>query len=160
LRLGIARLDIGRRGVGRRGVGRFSVDALAVGALVAGGALAIAIGLVPVASAQNTSGQAAPTRVESGRTGTAGHASDPQRGAAVFDHWCAPCHAPGPGHPGTQSLEIKYSGSLPAVLEEREDLTPPVVKTFVRQGILSMAPFRKTEITDAELEDLAAYLSK
>jgi mono/diheme cytochrome c family protein len=83
-----------------------------------------------------------------------------QAGKVVFDYWCAPCHAPGPGHPGTQSLQIKYRGSeVPAVLEERQDLTPPIVETFVRNGILSMAPFRKTEITDAELADLAAYLS-
>lgn len=82
-----------------------------------------------------------------------------QRGMAVYDHWCAPCHAPGPGHPGTQSLEIKYRGELPSVLTEREDLTPATVKTFVRQGILLMAPFRKTEITDSELDDLAAYLA-
>jgi mono/diheme cytochrome c family protein len=82
-------------------------------------------------------------------------------GEAVFDHWCAPCHDPGPGHPGTQGLQIKYRGTeIPAPLEERTDLTPPVVRTFVRQGVLAMAPFRKTEITDAELVALAAYLSR
>lgn len=81
-------------------------------------------------------------------------------GEAVFDHWCAPCHDPGPGHPGTQGLQIKYRGTeIPAPLEERTDLTPPVVASFVRQGVLSMAPFRKTEITDAELDALAAYLA-
>ena len=85
---------------------------------------------------------------------------DKTRGQAVYDHWCAPCHAPGPGHPGTQSLEIKYHGSIPAVLKQRKDLTPEFVKTMVRQGILLMAPFRKTEITDAELDDLAAYLTQ
>jgi len=84
-----------------------------------------------------------------------------ERGKAVFDHWCAPCHAPGPGHPGTQGLQIKYRGTdIPAVLEERTDLAPAVVRTFVRQGVLAMAPFRKTEITDAELDDLAAYLAE
>ena len=85
---------------------------------------------------------------------------DSNRGEAVYEHWCAPCHAAGPGHPGTQSLQIKYDGSLPAVLVERDDLTPEAIKVFVRQGVLSMAPFRKTEITDDELEDLAAYLTK
>lgn len=83
-----------------------------------------------------------------------------ERGKAVYEHWCAPCHAPGPGHPGTQSLQLKYDGNLPAVLLERTDLGSDAIKTFVRQGILSMAPFRKTEITDAELDDLAAYLTK
>ncbi|MDX1563010.1 MAG: cytochrome c [Gammaproteobacteria bacterium] len=83
------------------------------------------------------------------------------RGEAVYRKWCAPCHAPGPGHPGTQSLELRYRDTpLSPVLEEREDLTPELVKTFVRQGVLMMAPFRKTEITDAELDDLAAYLTE
>jgi hypothetical protein len=45
-------------------------------------------------------------------------------------------------------------------IEDRTDLTPELVKVFVRQGILSMAPFRKTEITDAELDALAAYLAQ
>jgi mono/diheme cytochrome c family protein len=85
---------------------------------------------------------------------------DHARGRAVFAHWCAPCHAPGPGHPGTQSLQLKYNGELPAVLEEREDLTPDAVELFVRQGVMSMAGFRKTEITDADLDALAAYVSQ
>jgi mono/diheme cytochrome c family protein len=81
-------------------------------------------------------------------------------GQAVYEHWCAPCHAAGPGHPGTQSLQMKYGGKVPAVLLERTDLSPPVVATFVRQGVLLMAPFRKTEITDAELAALSAYVAK
>ena len=80
-------------------------------------------------------------------------------GKAVYEHWCAPCHAPGPGHPGTQSLQLKYAGKLPAVLLERTDLSADSVKLFVRHGVLLMAPFRKTEITDAQLAALAAYVS-
>jgi mono/diheme cytochrome c family protein len=80
-------------------------------------------------------------------------------GKAVYEHWCAPCHAPGPGHPGTQSLQMKYQGKLPPVLLDRTDLSPQTVSVFVRQGVLLMAPFRKTEITDAELAALAAYVS-
>jgi mono/diheme cytochrome c family protein len=90
----------------------------------------------------------------------AAQADEHAAGRAVFDYWCAPCHSPGPGNPGTQGLQIKYRGTdIPAALEQRTDLTPTVVKTFVRQGVLAMAPFRKTEITDAELDELAAYLS-
>lgn len=81
-------------------------------------------------------------------------------GEAVYQHWCSHCHAPGPGHPGTESLQRKYEGKLPAVLVERTDLSPAVVATFVRQGVLMMAPFRKTEITDAELVALAAFVAK
>ncbi len=80
-------------------------------------------------------------------------------GKAVYEHWCAPCHAAGPGHPGTQSLQMKYGGKLPAVLLERTDLAPQAVAVFVRQGVLLMAPFRKTEITDAELAALTAYVA-
>jgi mono/diheme cytochrome c family protein len=84
-----------------------------------------------------------------------------QKGHAVFQYWCAPCHAPGPGHPGTQALAAKYAdGSIPAVLEERTDLTPELTATFVRGGVSIMPPFRKTEITDADLDALAAYLAR
>ncbi|WP_082835851.1 c-type cytochrome [Croceicoccus bisphenolivorans] len=81
-------------------------------------------------------------------------------GKQVFDKWCAPCHAPGPRYPGTASLEVKYNGEIPAALEERDDLTPEVVEYFVRNGVMIMPPFRKTEITDAELAALGAYLSR
>lgn len=91
-------------------------------------------------------------------------AADPPAKAAsgeeVYQRWCAPCHAPGPGHPGTQSLQMKYGGKTPGVLLERSDLTPQIVSTFVRQGVLLMAPFRKTEITDAELAALSAFVAK
>lgn len=89
-----------------------------------------------------------------------GQTAAAERGEAVYDHWCAPCHAEGPGHPGTQSLEVKYRGELPSVLTEREDLTPEFVRTMVREGILMMAPFRKTEVTDAELDAIAVYLTE
>lgn len=92
--------------------------------------------------------------------GGAAKAAAPAPGEAVYQHWCSHCHAPGPGHPGTESLQRKYEGKLPAVLVERTDLSPAVVATFVRQGVLMMAPFRKTEITDAELAALAAFVAK
>ena len=94
------------------------------------------------------------------------HAAEPAAkaaapsGQAVYEHWCAPCHAPGPGHPGTQSLQLKYAGKAPAVLLERTDLSAQAVAVFVRQGVLLMAPFRKTEISDAELAALTAFVAK
>jgi mono/diheme cytochrome c family protein len=81
------------------------------------------------------------------------------RGAEVFRHWCAPCHAPGLRHPGTQALEALYKGAKPAALEERTDLVPELTRSFVRNGVSVMPPFRKTEISDADLEALAAYLA-
>jgi mono/diheme cytochrome c family protein len=95
-----------------------------------------------------------------GRLANAAEPAPAPSGQAVYEHWCAPCHAPGPGHPGTQSLQIKYAGKTPPVLLDRTDLSPQAVAVFVRQGILSMAPFRKTEITDAELTALTAYVAR
>ena len=84
-----------------------------------------------------------------------------ERGAAVFNNWCSTCHSHGPQNaPGTASLQMKYQGSVPAPLEDRRDLTPEVVKVFVRNGVAMMAPFRKTEVSDADLEALAAYLTR
>lgn len=82
-----------------------------------------------------------------------------ERGKEVFDYWCAACHAPGPRHPGTQALDVLYQGQKPAALEERNDLVPAVTETFVRTGVSVMPPFRKTEISDADLAALAAYLA-
>ncbi|MEY2852968.1 MAG: hypothetical protein RL030_100, partial [Pseudomonadota bacterium] len=81
-------------------------------------------------------------------------------GEAVYQRWCIHCHSPGRGNPGTESLQVKYGGKVPAVLLKRSDLAPQAVALFVRQGVLSMAPFRKTEITDAELAALSAYVAK
>ena len=86
-------------------------------------------------------------------------AQDAARGNDVFRNWCAPCHAPGPRHPGTQALEALYKGAKPAPLEQRTDLVPELTRAFVRTGVSVMPPFRKTEISDADLEALAAYLA-
>lgn len=82
-----------------------------------------------------------------------------ETGKVVFDYWCAPCHAPGPRHPGTQALEVLYGGAKPVALEARSDLVPDITRAFVRTGVSVMPPFRKTEISDAELEALARYLA-
>jgi mono/diheme cytochrome c family protein len=80
------------------------------------------------------------------------------RGEQVFTYWCAPCHSAGPGMPGTQALQAKYGGKLPALLLQRSDLTPQLVAYIVRNGVSVMPYFRKTEIGDADLAALAAYI--
>ena len=90
-------------------------------------------------------------------------------GKEVFEKWCAPCHgaaAPknvmfGSGAlAGTSALAVKYQGKLPAVLEQRTDLTPALIKTVVRHGLYGMPITRKTEVSDVELEDVVAYLTR
>jgi mono/diheme cytochrome c family protein len=83
---------------------------------------------------------------------------DLARGEAVFTYWCATCHSAGPGMPGTQALRAKYDGNLPAVLTERTDLTPELISFYVRNGISVMPFFRKTEVSDSDLEAVAAYI--
>jgi len=86
-------------------------------------------------------------------------AASVDHGRQVFEYWCAPCHAPGPRHPGTQALDALYKGAKPGPLEQRTDLVPELTRQFVRSGVSVMPPFRKTEITDADLAALAAYLA-
>jgi mono/diheme cytochrome c family protein len=57
-------------------------------------------------------------------------------------------------------VATKYKGAKPALLTERKDLPPPVTKTFGRKGVSVMPFFRKTEISDADLDALAAYLAR
>lgn len=86
-------------------------------------------------------------------------------GERVYQRWCLACHGDGEGFagmllPGTEALMLKYGDKLPAVLHERTDLTPELVTLFVRNGVSIMPFFRKTEISDEELEALGAWLSR
>lgn len=83
-----------------------------------------------------------------------------KKGQEVYQYWCWNCHGNGAGKPGTDALRAKYKDARPADLEQRTDLAPAVTKTFVRKGVSIMPMFRKTEISDAELDALAAYLAR
>jgi mono/diheme cytochrome c family protein len=90
-----------------------------------------------------------------------------ERGKQIYDYWCTTCHGadlglPGfDGLPGTQQLRIKYRGTdISPLLEARTDLVPDFVKAIVRQGVSFMPHFRKTEISDADLEALATFLTR
>lgn len=81
-----------------------------------------------------------------------------ERGHRVYQKWCYPCHGPGTDKPGTNMLAGR--GQKPAALEERTDLTVAMIKQFVRHGVLFMPTFRQTEISDADLDAIAAYLTR
>ena len=87
------------------------------------------------------------------------------RGQEKYEYWCATCHAGDPREggrylPGTASLNAKYKGERFGVLVDRTDLLPPYIKLVIRRGMEGMPFFRKTEISDAEMDDIAAYLSR
>ena len=81
------------------------------------------------------------------------------RGREVYGQWCESCHGAGHGRSGTIALQAKYQGTIPALLVERTDLVPELTRSFVRSGIFAMPFFRKTEISDADLEALAVFLA-
>jgi len=83
-----------------------------------------------------------------------------ERGKQVYDKWCTPCHGSGEGKPGTISAAALYKGSKPAVLSERTDLTAAGIKTAVRSGVYIMPRFRKTEVSDADLDGIIALLTR
>jgi mono/diheme cytochrome c family protein len=82
------------------------------------------------------------------------------QGMRVYEKWCAPCHDPGIEHPGTLALTTKYSGLKSGVLLDWTDLRPEITRAFVRTGLSVMPFFRKTEISDEQLDALAAYLAR
>jgi mono/diheme cytochrome c family protein len=102
-----------------------------------------------------------------GRAQAPERAAQIEHGRQVYEYWCGTCHGAGlglPGFgalPGTQQLQIKYRGTaVSPLLEERTDLVPELVKVIVRQGVSFMPQFRKTEISDTDLEALTAYLTR
>jgi (+)-pinoresinol hydroxylase len=91
-------------------------------------------------------------------------AADAQRGKIVFERWCAGCHAGssrfGGLSAGSYVLERRYQGTKPADLEQRTDLLPDYIKLTVRHGANVMPRTRKTEISDQDLDNLVAYLTR
>nr|WP_134331711.1 cytochrome c [Pseudomonas sp. HS-2] len=82
------------------------------------------------------------------------------RGEKVFaSAHCIGCHAATPGNIGTMVL-AKRLGKDKAVLADRGDLDPAFTSAIVRNGMGIMPGFRPTELSDAELADLAAYLGR
>ena len=89
-------------------------------------------------------------------TASAADATQSEQGRAVYQKWCTPCHGTGLGKAGTSAAAAH--GIQPAVLEQRQNLTPQMIETAVRKGANFMPRFRKTEISDLDLADIVAYL--
>jgi (+)-pinoresinol hydroxylase len=60
---------------------------------------------------------------------------------------------------GTLALE-RRRGTSDALLEKRTDLVPDFVKSVVRNGLGSMPAYRRTELTDADVDAIVAYLTR
>ncbi len=77
-------------------------------------------------------------------------------GQSLFREKCGVCHLAGGG--GTWMLGRRH-GPDKALLEQRSDLLPLYVRYVARHGINSMPRFTRVELSDAQLEAIAAYLT-
>jgi mono/diheme cytochrome c family protein len=89
------------------------------------------------------------------------HASG-RDGQALFEVHCGYCHLPGGMATNLLTPQRMAVGEGPemALLSNRQDLAPDYVKAVVRQGKNAMPPQTRVDITDAELDAVAAYLGK
>ena len=87
-----------------------------------------------------------------------GAIDDIHDGKTLFDLYCIACHGAGPEHPGTMRLQERV-GEEQAALLDRDNLPPEYIKLVVREGFKLMPPFRPSEISDKQLDELAAYIT-
>jgi mono/diheme cytochrome c family protein len=85
--------------------------------------------------------------------GPPGAASTP---AALFDAHCGICHAQ--NGPGTIALAHRL-GRDHGLLRDRRDLNADYVKQVVRNGVGAMPPQTRVDLSDAELDAIAALLA-
>jgi mono/diheme cytochrome c family protein len=78
-------------------------------------------------------------------------------GKKLYDTRCGICHQPG----GTGAIMLaRRLGEDRSILSVRTDLTSDYIYKIVRVGIVSMPPFSRIEVTNSELDLIAAYLTR
>jgi mono/diheme cytochrome c family protein len=81
----------------------------------------------------------------------------PADGPAAFTEKCAMCHR---GRGMGSVLLARRMDPAVADLEKRTDLDPAAVKAAVRGGIGNMPRISRGELSDAQLDAIAAYLGR
>jgi mono/diheme cytochrome c family protein len=118
-----------------------------------------ALGITPTAtqsaeqivSATKAANATAAARLLAASSPGAAAQGDITKGSRQFQTWCSGCHGPGGVGP-----DIRSPGS-PGATVSAETLLP-----LVREGVGHAdppGPYSKTEITDAQIADIAAYLN-
>lgn len=79
-------------------------------------------------------------------------------GKTLYEQWCLPCHDAGPGYTATMAIAQRL-GESRSVLLNRGDLTQEYVEYVVRNGFQMMPPFRPTEISDRNVDDIWRYMA-
>lgn len=84
-------------------------------------------------------------------------ADPPDDGRGLFLAKCGKCHLEG----GTGTFMLgRRLGKDRALLQDRTDLNPAYVHQVVRHGVNSMPWFTPVELTDAQLDAIAAWLTR
>jgi (+)-pinoresinol hydroxylase len=83
--------------------------------------------------------------------------ADP-KGREVFEQYCSHCHGPGDA-PGTVQLS-RTRGKDKGLLTQRTDLAPEYIAYIVRHGLKSMPPFAPSDLDEAKLQALVAFLAR
>lgn len=79
------------------------------------------------------------------------------QGEALFGRECAFCHV----GKSTGALMLgRRLGKDNADLTKRTDLEADYVKAVIRNGLVNMPPFSRVELTDAEADAIAVYLTR
>jgi mono/diheme cytochrome c family protein len=83
-------------------------------------------------------------------------------GEALFSNRCGACHLAGGMGTNLLTKQRMMAGQPPetGMLANRTDLSADYVKTVVRMGKMAMPRLTRVDITDAELDSVAAYLGK
>ncbi|KPL68344.1 hypothetical protein SZ64_09555 [Erythrobacter sp. SG61-1L] len=118
-----------------------------------------AMALIAACSAKSDAGEekprpALPSQIEAVTFGQ--KSADP--GERLYGKECAFCHVG--RNTGTIMLQKRLPEDVPAQLHQRTDLSADYVKAVVRNGLMNMPVFSRAELSDAELEQIAAYLAK
>lgn len=70
---------------------------------------------------------------------------------------CGMCHLA--GGMGTNMLAVRY-GQERALLDARTDLPAAYIELIVRNGLNSMPPITRADVTEEELTQITAYLTR
>jgi len=83
-------------------------------------------------------------------------------GAALFSNRCGACHLVGGMGTNLLTKQQMAAGRPPemGLLTNRDDLTADYVKSVARMGKAAMPRQTRVDVTDAELDKIAAYLGK
>lgn len=82
-------------------------------------------------------------------------------GATLFSHRCGACHLTfGMGTNLITARQVAAKQKPVPLLADRTDLTADYVKAVARNGKGAMPRQTKVDVTDAELDKIAAYLGK